>query len=168
MSQQGRLEDIATATETLTGDTGGAVSPDPTNTINIVGGPTITVAGNPGTNTLTISVTGGGFPWTEVTGTTQSLAVDNGYIANNAGLVTLTLPTTASLGEPIQIVGKGAGLYTIAQNAGQTIHFVASSTTTGVGGSLTAIEQFATLEIVCTTANTDWTVVDSGGNFTVI
>ncbi len=41
----------------LTGDTGGAVGPT-ANNINIVGGSGITVAGNPGTSTLTINSLG--------------------------------------------------------------------------------------------------------------
>jgi len=58
MSQQGILADNTTAggdIETLTGDTGGAVGPDGANNVNILGGTGIDVAGNPGTNTLTIS-----------------------------------------------------------------------------------------------------------------
>lgn len=46
-------------TETLTGNSGGAVGPDGANNINVVGdATTITISGNPGTNTLTASVTG--------------------------------------------------------------------------------------------------------------
>ena len=49
---------------TLTGNTGGAVPPTAGN-INVVGdGTTITVAGNPGTSTLTISTIGGLNPGT--------------------------------------------------------------------------------------------------------
>ena len=95
------------------------------------------------------------------------MAVSNGYVANNAGLVTLTLPDTAAVGSEVRIVGKGAGLFKIAQNAGETIHIVATDTTTGTGGSLTAIEQYASLELVCITANTNWAVISSTGNFTV-
>ena len=43
----------------LTGDSGGAVGPDITNNINIVGGPGIDVVGTPGTNTMTIILNGG-------------------------------------------------------------------------------------------------------------
>ena len=117
---------------------------------------------------ITIASSGGGFNWVEVTGTTQAISAQTGYIANNAGLVTLTLPATAVVGDTFQIVGKGAGLFKIAQNALQTIHYVASDTTTGVGGSLTAIEQYAAIEIVCITANSDFAVLDSSGNFTVV
>ena len=47
--------------ETLTGNSGGAVSPDANDNINVVGDAVgITIAGNPGTNTLTASLVGGG------------------------------------------------------------------------------------------------------------
>ena len=57
------------------------------------------------------------------------MAVSSGYILNNASLVTATLPSTAAIGERIILQGKGAGLYKIAQNAGQTIHFGNQDTT---------------------------------------
>ena len=45
------------AVETLTGNSGGAVSPDGSGNIDVVGdGTTIDIVGNPGTNTLTVSV----------------------------------------------------------------------------------------------------------------
>ena len=50
-----------TPVETLQGNTGGKVSPDGTNNINVVGdGTTVNVVGNPGTHTLTISAIGSG------------------------------------------------------------------------------------------------------------
>lgn len=49
---------------TLTGDSGGAISPDGSANINILGGDTVKVVGDPGTNTLTITATGGGYPVT--------------------------------------------------------------------------------------------------------
>lgn len=58
MSWAGLLADSTSAggdVETLTGDTGGAVGPDGAFNINIVGGTGISVAGTPGTNTLTIN-----------------------------------------------------------------------------------------------------------------
>ena len=45
----------AAPVETLTGNAGGAVSPTAGGTINVVGGDTAYVDGNPGSNTLTIS-----------------------------------------------------------------------------------------------------------------
>ena len=55
MSQQGRLEDQESALDTLTGNTGGPVSPDGLGNINILGAAPYTVTGNPGTFTLTIT-----------------------------------------------------------------------------------------------------------------
>lgn len=119
-----------------------------------------------GTGSITISGSGGGFTWTEVTGTTQQLAVGNGYIANNAALVTLTLPTVASLGDTIKVLGKSANFFRVAQNASQFINIVSVSTSVGVGGSLTSTEQFDSIELICTTANNGW-LAEVNGNFTV-
>jgi hypothetical protein len=121
-----------------------------------------------GAGSISISSTGGGFTWNEETGTSATMVVDNGYIANNASLVTLTLPAAATVGQEVRVAGKGAGLFRIAQNAGQTVHYVSSDTTTGAGGSLTAIEQYASIELVCITANTDWIAISSTGNFTIV
>lgn len=146
----------------LIGDTAG-VSPV---AATLTAGTGITITNAAGS--ITIDATGMGVTWNEETGTSASMAIGNGYIANNASLVTLTLPATAAIGDTVQVVGKGAGLFRIAQNAGQTIHYVDTDTTTGAGGSLTAIEQYAAIEIVCITANTDWAVLDSAGNYTVV
>ncbi len=122
-----------------------------------------------GAGTITISGAGSGYSWTEVTGTSQSMAVNNGYIANNAGLVTLTLPSSASVGDTVILQGKGSGLFKIAQNSGQTIRFGNVSTTTGVGGSLTAVNQYNSIELLCITTNTDWSVLTgTQGSFTVV
>jgi hypothetical protein len=40
-------------------------------------------------------------------------------------------------------------------------------TTTGAGGSLTATDPSDGVELLCTTANTDFTVLSSMGNITV-
>lgn len=111
---------------------------------------------------------GGGITWNEITGTSSGMAVDNGYIANNAGLVTLTLPATAAVGESVRVAGKGAGGWAVAQNAGQTIHFGSSDTTTGVGGSLASTDQYDAIELLCITANTDFVALSSIGNITVV
>lgn len=106
--------------------------------------------------------------WNDVTGTSASMAVNNGYVADNAGLVTLTLPATAVFGSRLEIVGKGSGGWTIAQNAGQTIHFESLNTTVGVGGSLSSTVRYDCVELICVTANTDFVVKSSVGNITVV
>lgn len=122
----------------------------------------------PGTNSITIANTGTDFDWNDVTGTSASMAVDNGYMANNAALVTLTLPTTAAQFTKLKVAGNGAGGWTIAQNAGQSINFSSLTTTVGAGGSLSSINQYDAVEIICVVADTTWNVISSMGNITVV
>lgn len=108
------------------------------------------------------------FNWVEETTTSRNLSNNQGVIANNGSLVTLTLPTTAALGTVIRVAGKGSGLWTIAQNASQRIHYGAIDTTIGIGGSLSAGGQFDCVELLCTTANTRWTVLSSQGSLIAV
>jgi len=105
---------------------------------------------------------------TEETTISANLEINKGVIANNVALVTLTLPTTASVGDTLEVVGKGAGGWLIAQNAGQSIHFISSTTTVGVGGSLASSQQYDAIKMVCTVADTEFTVVSSSGNITIV
>lgn len=114
------------------------------------------------------TASGGGMTWSEITSTSQTMSANNGYIANNASLVTLTLPTTAALGSIIEVIGKGAGLWKIAQNTGEQIHFGNINTTSGTGGYLQATLTYDAIRIVCTVADTEWTVTSSQGNITVV
>lgn len=130
-------------------------------------GPGVSIAN--GNNTITISGTGSGIGWTEVTGTTQAVTADNGYVVNNAGLVTLTLPLTAAFGTVVSVVGKGTGGWLIAQNAGQNIQLGSSSATVGVGGSIASTNRFDSIDLICTTANTTWTTLGAPqGNITIV
>ncbi|MBF0480033.1 MAG: hypothetical protein HQL26_11180, partial [Candidatus Omnitrophica bacterium] len=47
----------------------------------------------------------GGLTWIDVIGTTQNMAVNRGYIADNASLVTMTLPATATVGSVMAVTG---------------------------------------------------------------
>jgi hypothetical protein len=139
---------------------------NPPSVATLTAGAGITISN--GAGSITISGGGGGYNWTEVIGTSQAMAVDSGYIANNAGLVTLTLPSTAAIGDTIIVQGKGAGGWRIAQNAGQTINFGASPTTTGAGGYLESTNQFDSVELLCITTDTDWAVLTGAqGSLTV-
>jgi len=106
---------------------------------------------------ITISGSGGGISWTEITTTSQTIVPDNAYVANNAGLVTFTLPAVAAFGTIVYITGKGAGGWSLAQLAGQNIQIGSVSSTVGVGGSVSSTNQFDALQLVCSTANTTWT-----------
>jgi hypothetical protein len=116
---------------------------------------------------ITISSSSGAASWTVVSGTTQAMVINAGYISNNAGLVTLTLPATAAVGSIIQMQGLGAGGWQIAQNASQLIHIGSSVTTTGTSGFLASTNQYDSLTLVCVIANTTWAVLGGPqGNIT--
>lgn len=117
---------------------------------------------------ITISSAGAGTTWTTVTGTTQAMAVNNGYVANNAGLVTLTLPATAAVGDVILVAGLGAGGWSIAQNAGQLIHIGNQVTTTGATGTLSSTNAFDDVTLRCIVTNTTFTVMAVQGNLTFV
>ncbi len=137
-----------------------------------IGRTTITQGSNAivtaGANTITIAATGH-FAWA-LTTVDAGIVVNNGYIANKAGLLTMTLPATAAIGDMIGITGVNTAVgWRIAQNANQQIFFGTSSTTLGVGGYIeaTAIRDSAQLVCVVAGASTVWNVISAQGNITI-
>lgn len=122
---------------------------------------------NSASGAVTISATGA-LSWTNVTGTTQTIAANNGYAADNAALVTFTLPATAAIGEEYEIYAKNTGGWLIAQNTGQSIRIGNQLTTSGVGGSLASTSTGDFVRIKCITANVAFAVTDSMGNITYV
>jgi len=152
--------------ESLTPDVGDPVVADDNGNIDIVGGSGVTTVGT--LNTLTININISDIPWTEVNTETQIMEINNGYIANNSNLVTLTLPSSSSVGDIIKIDGKGSGGWLIAQNAGQTVHFLNYDTTIGITGSLASTNRYSNVTYRCIEENNDWTVESVVGNLVVI
>lgn len=60
--------------------------------------------------------------WIPVNGTATNAVRDTGYLLLNAGLTTVTLPTTASLltGDIVRISGGGGGGWLVQENSGQS------------------------------------------------
>lgn len=115
-----------------------------------------------GSGSITINATGVGTT-IEVTGISASMAVNDTYIANNASLVTLTLPATAAIGDVIKVRGKGAGGYSIAQNSSQQIIAGTVSTTIGVTGAASNTQQYDGVDLICIVANTTFSVSGAWG-----
>lgn len=107
-------------------------------------------------------------PTAVVTGTTQAMAANTCYVANNASLGTYTLPATFAVGDEFRLMGLGAGGFKLAQNASQLIHFGNQVTTTGTGGSIQNQDPFDTIHLKATVTNTTLSVVGSQGNFTIV
>lgn len=98
----------------------------------------------------------------------EALAANYGYYLTNAAAVTLTLPAVAALGSQIFITTANASAanagFAIDQNAGQYILYAGISSTVGAAGSLQAInllQRSLVLQLICTVANTEFTVASS-------
>jgi hypothetical protein len=104
--------------------------------------------------------------WNAVAGTTQTIAIANGYISNNVALTTFTLPTVAAVGSSVAVVGAGAGGWTIGYGAGASIIF-GNTTSTTATGSLASTQQRDVVYLLCVVANTTWQVTTSIGNLLV-
>lgn len=151
--------DALTDGQLFIGDTG-----NPATAATLTAGTGINIANAAGS--ITISATDS-VNWEVVTMAT-GMAVDKGYIANAGGGLAFTLPAVVAVGDTMRITGINAGGWTVAQNAGQTVHFGISSTTTGVGGSLASTATRDSIELVCVVANTDFNVTSSVGNITIV
>lgn len=127
-----------------------------TKSITLTAGSGITIAQSG--NTITISSSASGMSWNQVTGTSATMVSNNGYVTNNAGLVTLTLPATSSFGDIMEVTGQGAGGWIIAQGSGQQVIVGSVSSTAGAGGSVASTNRHDSMQLVCTVANTTWTV----------
>lgn len=122
------------------------------------------VAGN-----TTISATAGGFSWVDATSSTQALLAQHGYVTDNSGGVTYTLPASGTLGDIIKIVGK-SGLAVITPNASQQILIGSTSGLAGVTGTATSNNVGDCIELVCITAGTStvWRADSVIGTWTLV
>jgi photosystem II stability/assembly factor-like uncharacterized protein len=65
-------------------------------------------------------LTGGFTPW-QVSATTQLAVANTAYIVTGATRTTITLPASPTVGDGVKVSSPGAGGFTIAPNAGQSI-----------------------------------------------
>lgn len=92
-------------------------------------------------------------PQTVVTSTALNMTANNGYIANNASRVVLTLPAIAPVGSVIYVTGLGAGGWRVAQRAGQSIKRGNQSSTVGVTGYAESQHPYDSAMLLCVVAN---------------
>lgn len=89
--------------QTIQGNSGGPVSPNGANNIFVVGdGTTILTAGNPGTNTITISSTGVLYNYVNVNTTPYVVLSTDDYISVDCSVmaITIQLPDVPLIGIP--------------------------------------------------------------------
>lgn len=151
----------------LTGNSGGAVPPDGSGNINILGAGGVLVTGNPGTNTLTITAGSTDF-WSTIIAS-QTMAVSKGYACiSPGGALALLLPAVSAVGDIIEVTLDGAASFQITQGAGQSIRLGNLATTAGAGGSISSTQQGDSLRMVCSVTNLKWNVLSSMGNPTIV
>jgi hypothetical protein len=151
---------VLTAGQILIGTTSG----DPSAT-TLTQGTGITITSASGSITIASSASGG-IVWNNVTGTTQSAAVNNAYVTSSSSATTVTLPATAAIGTIFAVQGAGAGGWTLNYGSGQNIQMGNLSTTT-TSGSLASTNQFDSVALVTIVANTTFAVTSAVGNLTV-
>jgi len=113
-----------------------------------------------------------GITWHTIAGVGPvALAPNNGYYLQDPLPTALTLPLVATLGSQIYIATLNASAanagFTIAQNPGQYILVGDDSSAIGAGGSLLAIndlQRSITMQLICTIANTEFTVFSTNIN----
>lgn len=120
-----------------------------------------------GKGTINAETTAVGSSWETITTTSHAMEMSKGYIPNNVGLVTLTLPTTAVVGSEIKLMGLGAGGFKIAQNASQTITHLDKASTVGVTGYVASTDKYDCFTLRCAETDTHFRMTGVEGNITV-
>jgi len=142
------------AGKTITGDSGGALSPV-ANNWNILGGPGVTTSGSGATLTINSVV------FTDTGATT--LAVDNGYNATAAG--TYNMPATAAQGELIIVFCDTTGAVVLDCPALNFIRI--GSLITSSGGTVTSTLQGDSLTLRYRLSSLTWEAVSVIGTWVV-
>jgi len=153
----------ASGLTSLTGNTGGAVSPDTNGNMSLVGSGGITVTGTPGTNTLTITGSSSSISWSDIAAPFTA-AAGNGYFVTAS--VTGTLPASPTQGDVVIISAQTASVVIVQAAAGQTIRL--ANSTSAVAGRAESTAIGCTLQLVYRSANTQWVTIGSEGSWTLV
>lgn len=129
--------------QTITGDSGGALSPS-SNNWNILGGPGVTTTGSGSTLTINSVV------YSDESGST-SVVSDSGSFATNA--VTLTLPASPNDGERVELIATN-GVLTVQAAGTQVIHIAGDSSS--AGGTLTGTATGDSISLIYQASTDDW------------
>ena len=143
---------------TLTGNTGGAVPPNGSGNLSILGSGSIDVIGVIGTNTLTISTSSGGISWSDESGAFSPLK-GNGYFIT--ATATGTLPVAPADGDMIAFNVIIANVLTIQAAGAQLIRV--GDTISGAGGTAASTAIGDSIVLVYRLSSTTWHALSSIG-----
>lgn len=95
----------------------------------------------------TVSYGGSGLTWGNASSTPITASVNNGYVVTNAGTVTITLPTTAAVGDIVKVQGgvAGAGGWVLAPGASGNIRLGSANATSSVASA----NQYDSISVIC-------------------
>jgi len=104
--------------------------------------------------------------YTVVAGTTQIVAENTKYVAQNGALTTFTIPATFTEGKWFKVVGgKGGGGWKVQQaTASHQIKLLAVSSSLGVGGNVVSTDPLDGAEFVCIDGNNVFNMQEVVGN----
>lgn len=101
-----------------------------------------------------------GFGFTTAT-TSITMAAENGYTTQGAGVITYTVPAGAAINDYYVIAGQSASGWIVQMSGSQVLHF--GSSATSAGGTLTSANRYDCVSFVCSATNV-FTVYASQGN----
>lgn len=132
-------------------------------------GTVLTSTGGPGTAPTWQPNSPGGVTW-HIIAINQIAAENEGYVCNGAGTIEVRLPAVFAAEKVVRVAGmNNATGFRIVQQAGQVIHWDDThSTTVGLGGYIESTDTYDSVELLCTVANTEWIVISSKGNPTIV
>lgn len=134
----------------------------------LTAGTGISITNGPGT--ISISATGEGLAWVDVTVPTQQMAVDTGYISDDPTTqIDFILPRSAGIGDALIVLGKAAGGWKITYGAGQQI-VVGISSSTATTGSISSTQPTDCIHLICSTASATapiFTAISVQGNLSI-
>lgn len=118
-----------------------------------------------GANTrFTFSGSGGdGFAW-NVINTDTTMEANNGYLVDDAALITLTMSSSLAAGDVYEVANVGSGGWVIQLNAGQTVRLGVDLTI--AGGSVASTQDGDSIRLVAING-TDLIVLSSQGNISL-
>lgn len=137
------------------------------NTLNVFGAGGASTSGVG--NTIVVTAGGSGYAYVVVTSALNpiTLVKNTAYICKGPGAVNFVLPAAAVVGDSFKILGY-SNLWTISQNAMQSIIVGVKTSSLGIAGSVTATTVSDGLELVCVTQNMEFYETQIQGNLTII
>ena len=118
---------------------------------------------------ITLNAAGGGLTWSTQTTTPVTATVNSGIIANtSAATLVITLPSSAAIGDTVEVMGLSATQQWQVVRAGTGVIFFGNALATAISLTSTLPHDSVTLRcIIASGTNPTWQVVASIGNLTV-